>query len=203
MHSPRRGCEPERGSRTLAAGRHRRRRRRRGLRGPRHRGLLLAGHRRRQQLGDHPPDGRHGDLGRSCSPGSSSRWPASSRWCRASGSGWPSRPTASCATRSPATSSAAKDFMPLRPAAVHALHADPVQQRHGRAAVRAVPDDEPHRVPDRADPDRLRRLPHGRASAGSTASSATSSRWSPRACRCGCARSCSSSRCSPTSSSGR
>ena len=53
VHSPRRGCEPERGSCTVVAERHRRRRRRgRGLPGPGHRGLLVALDRQRhQQLG--------------------------------------------------------------------------------------------------------------------------------------------------------
>ena len=65
----------------------------------------------------------------------------------------------------------------------------------GVHAVRAVPDDEPDRVPDRADPDRLRRLPHGRDPPEARRHRLPQVAGAPRACRCGCARSCSSSRC--------
>ena len=117
MHSPRRGCEPERGSCTVAAERHRRRRGRgRGLPGPGHRGLLVAADRQRhEQLGPHPS----GIVVMAISVVILGWFfltsPASSPSCRASGSGSPSRPTASCATRSPATSSAAKDFKQFVP----------------------------------------------------------------------------------------
>ena len=56
----------------------------------------------------------------------------------------------------------AKDFKPFIPLLITLFTLILFNNVMGVHAVRAVPHDEPHRVPDRADPDRLRRLPHGR-----------------------------------------